>query len=321
MPEDVDGPRSGPAAEVDRWARMVVLIPTLNRLDDLDRTLENLAIQTVCPQAVIVLDNSPERSARAICDRRELPFRTVHHAIGRNAGPAGALRAGLAVAADLFDAEWATCTDDDGDVEPELLERLRCLVRDSASLRPAAVGLTGGMFDRRKARPHRIPVAELGAGGLREVDYIPGLGMPTYHLPSLRAAEATFDPFLFFGFEELDLGLQLRARGHRLITDSGLDFALRARLGRLALGPTERIPNRRTSPWRHYFSHRNRLIVGFRWGERRGVARLAARSVLALGRELVGGRFTDAKAIAYGLHDGLRCRPARSRFFPTSAGR
>ena len=88
------------------------------------------------------------------------------------------------------------------------------------------------------------------------VDYLSGAGCPHYSAAALRSAPGP-DPDLFFGFEELDLGLALKRAGRRLYS-SGLardhGCADYVEPSRAALTVT-------TPSWRRYYSVRNLVTV------------------------------------------------------------
>ena len=101
---------------------VAVLIPTLRRPESLDRTLRSLSLQTgreTLIDQVVVVDNSPEASARAVAQAwsASLPITFVHEP---NPGVATARNAGLAVVS----APYVAFIDDDEEAPPHWLSAL-----------------------------------------------------------------------------------------------------------------------------------------------------------------------------------------------------
>ncbi|HTK34158.1 MAG TPA: glycosyltransferase [Caulobacteraceae bacterium] len=101
---------------------VAVLIPTLRRPESLDRTLRSLAAQSGAKaliEAVVVVDNSPEGSARPVAESWSpaLPILYVHEP---RPGVATARNAGLAKVA----ADYVAFLDDDEEAPPSWLETL-----------------------------------------------------------------------------------------------------------------------------------------------------------------------------------------------------
>jgi hypothetical protein len=151
------------------------------------------------------------------------------------------------------------CLDDD---EPPSGGELRAVVsfakhmvaRDPAT---GAVGAAGGRFDPRRGLVVRVPDVELI--GFVPVDSIGGGQLPVYRVKAIRDV-GTFSRDLFFGFEELDLGMRLRENGYSLYADGVLWRERRERAGRLGLHPRpSRVVGRVT--WRRYYSVRNLIYI------------------------------------------------------------
>jgi glycosyltransferase involved in cell wall biosynthesis len=101
---------------------VAVLIPTLRRPASLERTLRSLAAQTdreSLIDQVVVVDNSPEGSARAVAQAwaAALPITYVHEP---RPGVATARNAGLAV----IEAAYVAFLDDDEEAPPDWLSAL-----------------------------------------------------------------------------------------------------------------------------------------------------------------------------------------------------
>lgn len=304
-----------------RWDGLAVAIPTFHRNQGLGDVLRSITDQTRWPERVVVIDNSGTDVAAALVRDFwvQVPMRVEYLPLTENSGPAGSFH----VAADRLaedGAEWMMCRGDDNPFrDPEAIDRMYQFAQDVAHRQPAGIGTLGGWYDKRRGINLRTTVADLeGAATSLEVDYIPGLGTPTYHLASLREAHANFESNLFFGLEELHLGLQLRAAGKTLLVDPTQGPEVLAAANQASLGRTGRVEGRRTSEWRTYFSHRNRLLVARSYGTQLAASHLTIRSLLQAARVGVRRERSSARAIAYGVRDGLRSSDAgvRSRYIP-----
>lgn len=289
-----------PGLMLRRWRGSAVVIPTFHRPAGLAEAVAGFQAQSLRPEVILVVDNGGDAKQPDDVEFLRMPS---------NAGPAGA----YAAAVDHLRGrvEWMMCADDDGEVPSHLVRDTYEFVSRTTDLAPAGVGRAGGTYSRRSGTVARTPVEALVAPWIVQVDYIPGqLGNPTYHLPTLDRLGVGFDPSLVFGFEELDLGLQIRRAGGVLLVDGERDLDHRRRSGLVALGPRDRMPGRRRSAWRNYLSHRNRLVVARRYGSGTAVVYLAARSVASAVR-------ADRRATLQGLVDGLRGTPIRQSYIPT----
>jgi rhamnopyranosyl-N-acetylglucosaminyl-diphospho-decaprenol beta-1,3/1,4-galactofuranosyltransferase len=253
--------------------RILGVLVTFRRPDALGETLAALGRQTAPLDRLVVVDNSADREAEPVVRNRADTGRTTisYLATGANLGPAGGLEAGTAeLLRHADDADWVVFLDDDNPPPDEAaLARMfdfatRCLAQHPDT---AAVGLVGAHFDSRRARLVRPGDEQLR--GAVPVDYIGGGQLPLYRVSSLRAVGLPRQE-LFFGFDDLDLGLRLRAAGFSLWADGDGWLAVRRRYGRLG-GSTHAAVNASRASWRQYYSLRN-LIVLARWYGRSGAA-------------------------------------------------
>jgi rhamnopyranosyl-N-acetylglucosaminyl-diphospho-decaprenol beta-1,3/1,4-galactofuranosyltransferase len=277
---------------------------TYRRPDDLPRSLERLAAQTVQPATVWVIDNADEPATARICDESGLDVHYV--SAGSNLGPAGGLRMGIDLALDDGFEGWVLLLDDDNPPAfDDAIERSLMFVEFASGKElVAGVALTGARFDRRRGRIARIPDAELQ--GLLDVDYLPGNHYPMYRSHALRGVESP-DPSLFFGYEELDLGLALKAAGWRLVVNGDHFLELRRHYGTDAQDGRSSRSGRPDSPWRRYYSTRNILLVLSRRSTSVTMVRASARMVAGAFERLV--RRTEGagalwKSTLAGLLDG-----------------
>ena len=190
-------------------------IVTFRRPETLAAVIEGLAAQQVRPSVIAVADNDPEGSAAAVVRRlrEKTGLEITHVPMGQNLGPAG----GWASAVEFLQARpdrgnWVGIFDDDDPIEhPEVMLRLLDAA-DRCEPDVAAVGLRGAVLHRPWATLHRRSSVD----GPVEVDYLAGGGAPLYRWETVDGL-GFFDGGLFFGFEDLELGLRLRAAGRRLV--------------------------------------------------------------------------------------------------------
>jgi hypothetical protein len=159
--------------------------------------------------------------------------------------------------------DWVVTLDDDRLTgTPGAIGRLRDLGEwlRARGAPVGAVGLVGSRFDRRRGRLLRPTDAELV--GPLTVDYVAGNQLPTIRVAAIREI-GTFDPKLFFGFDDLDFCLRLRKHGYRVYTDGRETMLARLAFGRQ--GDDVGAPPRRVNPWRRYYAVRNHIVVMMRY--------------------------------------------------------
>jgi len=245
---------------------------TFRRPDALQQHLRVLAAQTRPLTSLLVVDNDNDPEIRALveADTSASP-ETRYLGLDDNPGPAGGIAAGiLDVVATTDDTDWLVLLDDD-DPPPKdtTLEALATATAALATGRPDLGGV--GLWGSTLQRTGRLRAAT--GTSAEAVAYLPGGACPHYRIGALRDAGGP-DPELFFGFDDLDLGLAL-ARSGTTLWSSGL-----AR----SHGWTHMVENRTASrsvdtpSWRRYYSLRN-LVIVLRRNRRTGSA--AAMSVIA----------------------------------------
>ncbi len=245
---------------------------TFRRRDALIDHLRILGEQSRPLTSLLVVDNDNDPAIRALVDVETAAAPEVRYlGLDDNPGPAGAIAAGIRdVIARTSDDEWLVLLDDDD--PPPRSTTLEALADTTASLATADPHLGGvGLWGSTLGRGGRLRAAT--GHGPEPVAYLPGGACPHYRIGALRAAGGP-DPELFFGFDDLDLGLALLAAGAPLWS-SGL-----AR----AHGWASMVEGRRASAaveppsWRRYYSLRN-LVLILRRNGRPGAA--ASMSLLA----------------------------------------
>lgn len=246
-------------ADVERASRLYGVLVTFRRPDALRAGLSALAAQTRTLDRLVIVDNDPGPRTRSVV--RELAPAAEYVAATENLGPAGGIALGMErILATADDADWVVTLDDDD--PPTSSALLHDLVRfaDDARARDRSVGAVGAdgvRCDRRRGRMVWVDDAELL--GAVDVDWVGGDFFPTYSVEALRVA-GPMRAELFFGFEELDLGLRVRDAGYRILVPGRTCREFRAANDQLGLAV---VPSRALGEltWRRYYSLRNLVRI------------------------------------------------------------
>jgi len=293
---------------LDAAARYTAAIVTFRRPESLAIVLRTLRAQSVLPSLTVVADNDPDESARSVVDtaRAEWPGEILYAPVGKNLGPAGGWAHAVATATPMraLRGDWVLVIDDDDPFDsPDLVG---CLLDQAAGHGTvlAGIGLRGARWDRARARLVRVEPTE---GHDAPVDYLAGNGAPLYAWSAIDSV-GFFNPQLFFGFEDLELGFRLASEGWHL---------------RVAPHPSMQVvpdTGKTRSAWREYY--KTRALV---WTLRHHRGPYA--QAVSLGRStLLGGlrlAVIDrqpglAKARLSGAWDGLRDRLGVRRYHPVA---
>lgn len=253
-------------------ARLHGVLVTFDRPKALQRTMGRLLAQTRRPDTLLVVDNGVVEPAEAVAaDFRERGLPVDYRASGDNIGPAGGFALGMADVLDTAgDDDWIVLLDDDDPpyfddaLEGAMVFASEQLQRDP---RTGGVGISGGRFDLTRGRVVRIGDSEINGPVL--VDHITGGGLPTYRVAAIRDV-GVMRADLFFGFEELELGLRLTAGGYRLYADGEAWRNRKIDKRGKGLLPPEEVSAARASrtsvrvtpaSWRRYYSLRNLILI------------------------------------------------------------
>lgn len=256
----------------DHTSRLFGVLVTHKRPALLASTLERLIQQDRRLDHVVVVDNEASDNTRSLVARADgVAIDVEYLPTSENLGFAGGVALGMRHALrSVRDHDWIVLIDDDdppprkttvGEVETFAAEML------ASDNRTAAVGLTGGRFDRRRGRISRVPTRELH--GAVPVDYVAGGHVPFFLARAVRLV-GTFDPSLFFGLSEVEYGLRLRQAGFSLYAHGFLWKEARSHFERSGR------PKYGLSPlhWKRYYSLRNTVYVSRRYGNRLSALRV-----------------------------------------------
>ena len=254
-------------------AAVAAMLVSRRRPHDTDRTLSRVLAQTVPVRPLLVVNVEADAATREVVDAWAAGHPQVEYLpVVDNIGPAGAVHIGIeTLLRRRPDADYiALFEDDDPPPEDESLARLvGHLERQLPDRRIGGVAFYGARFLQRWAILRRATVSD---DGYADVDYLAGGQVPVFRRALLEEV-GTYDPTLFFGFEELEFGLRARAAGWRLHVIAGGSGRHPTGAGRPGTLPEWN--------WRRYYSLRNLIVILLR--RRR---RLAALQV-ALGRGII----------------------------------
>ena len=254
------------------------VLVTYRRPEELGATLTALQAQTRKFDTIVVVDNDPGGGAISVATTAGVDY----VAAGSNTGPAGGLSIGvrrlLETAAD--DDLIAFVDDGDPPASPTVIADLLALLGSMKTrAKVGAVGYVGARYDAVRGRTMRVPDSDLV--GVVDVDWIGGGQFPLYLVAAIREVGPP-DESLFFGFDDLEFCLRLRAAGWRIVVDGERWLTVRSSLGRLGQSPGWGT----ALGWRRYYSNRNLVLVARKHATRRGlwwsIALGAGRSVRLL---------------------------------------
>lgn len=286
------------------------LIVTYKRPHSLRHAMAHLLGQSISPGLVVVCDNDPNESGREVVEdfSRHSSYPIVYQAAGTNLGPAGGwAQAWRRASSDPHRGTWVAVLDDDDPATDSTLieEMLRTVARDERHGDYAAIGLRGASLSRWTARLRRVFPLQ---GTLLEADYLGGNGVPLYRWVALDEV-GFFDASLFFGFEDLDLGLRLRAAGWKL----GVVALPESSHQVLDTSPAR-------VPWREYYKMRAMTTICLRHVGLHAAIVHVTRSGL-VGSMILSARTRDPRLLAArisGAFDGFRGRLGKRRYDPAS---
>ena len=262
-------------APTQKMMLLGAVLVTYKRPVELGRSLDAFAGQTVGRHHLVLVDNADDSRVRSLLEAfsARTGMEVTYLASKENLGPAGGFAWGLATLSKrLSGDDWVLLLDDDDPLpHPGILQRLLTSRQNlvGSGVRLGGIGMKGARFDRRRLRTRSV--AHLN-GGLIEVDHLHGGFAPIYRLQALWDS-AGFRPELFWGFEELDVGLRITRAGWRLFADTE---ALRTIGGSSKLTAVSERPQWKTRGWspRRYYTLRNLMLISLEHCRRRDVIRV-----------------------------------------------
>jgi len=216
-------------------------------------TLERIERQTRTLDEIVIIDNGIEH-----------PLPEVEYTVLRmeeNLGPAGAIAVGIDhILKRANDDDWIVLIDDDDPPATcNLIERLMLFAESVSAPSLGGVGGVGARLDLARSRLIRVADEELDSREIA-VDYFGGGQYPIYRVAALRRSGVP-SAELFFGFDDLELGLRLRAAGFHLVSSGQIHKELRVIAGSLGVDPSESRRRLSEPSWRTYYGCRNFLVI------------------------------------------------------------
>jgi GT2 family glycosyltransferase len=277
------------------------ILVTYRRPVHLALSLNALATQTVRCRHLVLVDNGGDGLAESLLEQFSSKTGTevTYLVPTENLGPAGGFASGVtALSKQLSYDDWVVLLDDDDPLmHPEVLQRLQASRQRliDREIQLGGIGLKGACFDRRKLRTRSVLNLD---NRLAEVDHLHGGFAPMYRLRALMDSGG-FRPELFWGFEELDVGLRITRRGWRLFADGE---TLRATSRSTKLNTLTDRPSwiaRGCDP-RQYYKRRNLILISLEHCRKRDV--VMATMVRYLGKPLANLLVHPSRAL-----QELRC--------------
>lgn len=247
---------------------VAVVVPTLNRLEDLRRCLAAARAQTRAPQLIVVVDNGSSDGTR---DELRAASDLTAVLPPENLGAPGGFWAGMRAAFEAG-ADWVWLLDDDAVPAEHALELLLARVageEPAASVAGAAPTVefgdgrreTGWLWGRRAERGHGQSPNRPGAPGgpAPDVDWAPFAGLLLAREACEQAGPVRADYVLWHA--DVEYCLRLRAAGWRLLAAPAAVVWHPAMplISRRVLGRTVSVG--RIAPWREYYDTRNRALL------------------------------------------------------------
>ena len=285
-------------------------IITYNRPELLRQTIFKLLEQTVQAEKILIVDNSSNTETRDMIAGLDLPH-IEYLSTGSNLGPAGGAAVGIRTLANQgFEAiHWQD--DDDPPRSIRFNEKLLSVLTRSDDI--GMVGSSGTRVDRRSGKLIRYKDRELTNKEVVEVDCVGGNQHIILRAEVFLKHGCHPESDLFFGFEDLDIGLKIRSKGYRILVPTDLLLGNRRHHNRLNLAePTaaDAVAASENAGWRQYYSYRSLMYIYLH--EQKLYLAAVQTAIRGVGKgfiSLLKNNFTDATLARYivrGILDGSR---------------
>lgn len=240
----------------------VYILVTFRRPGQFQAVMTALAQGLPPETGVCVVDNGGSGDTEAACEVLKQTGRPVWRLVpAENIGPAGATELAMTVLLQLLpDNAWIGRIDDDRAPRAQDLQEMLDFARDQLAADPAigAVGMTGAVFDRRRAILSRPDLT--GSPRAADVDFVATGHLALFRVAALRKAGVMWGD-LFYGLTEVELGLRLRRSGFRVVVNAALWLRARTAAGKEGWRIRERSEPTSVLGWRRYYSTRNMAVL------------------------------------------------------------
>lgn len=257
----------------ERNARLVAVVVTYNRLDQLRQTVTRLLDSPPAHlAALVVVDNASAPETGAWLAAQD-DARLVVKRLDKNSGGAGGFEAGMRLAMSTLDPDWIVVMDDDARPDPDALAAFHADLPPEDTASAAAVYFPDGRIcemNRPSRNPfwdwrlflitlfkwrngYHIPYSDYDAPAPRPIDLTSFVGL---FLSRRIVSEAGFpEARLFLYGDDVIYTLRLRRRGLKIRFDPRVRFEH-------ACSTFEDDKKRVFSPlWKVYYTYRNGLIM------------------------------------------------------------
>jgi len=238
-------------------------IMTFERPEILLKSIRNLQSQTFPPEYILIVDNSASYDTQNALKEFISPS-LEYYRVGYNSGPAGGASMGLIKVAEKG-YQWIYWGDDDNpprnpQVFQDLFSRIRKLEEQQVNL--GIYGGKGGTINKLTGRIRSLKNKDLLNKDAVEVDMVAG-GQTMLVKAVVIRKHILPEERLFFGFEDLDFSLKVRAAGFKIFVDA--KSWLKARLEFQNSGhnyrPVDSSFGNEKKLIRDYYSNRNLLYI------------------------------------------------------------
>lgn len=237
--------------------KFAAFVVTFRRPDILMDTIKEILSQTRPPDKLLIVDNNDDDITKN--KLAELYPNVEHVKTGYNSGYAGGGKVGLEILA-KEGYDWIFWGDDnDPPYTPDTFEKLLQLA-ESYNGKCGQVGVVGHKLNKRTGLLIRTTNEELQKSEYIQVDTIGGGMIKIINGQAIRNGILP-DAKLFFGFEDLDFDLSLKAAGYDVVVHSGLFLGLREKWNRMEVKRAITRKKDERVLWRDYYSIRNLLII------------------------------------------------------------
>lgn len=210
-------------------------IMTFERPEIILKTIRDLRSQTFPPEYILIVDNSESFDTQDVLKNLLSPS-LEYHRVGYNSGPAGAARVGLSKVSEKG-FQWIYWGDDDNppgnpQVFEYFFERIKKLEKLNVNL--GIYGGKGGNINKLTGRIRSLQNRDLLNKETVEVDMVAG-GQTMLVKSSVIGKCILPEERLFFGFEELDFCLKVKASGFKIYADAFSWYKIRLSAGNNSL--------------------------------------------------------------------------------------
>ena len=224
-------------------------------------SIKKIFAQTLSPQKLLILDNGDDLDTERFINELS-DYRVQYYRVGYNSGPAGAAAIGLRLLVDDgFD--WIYWGDDND--PPSFNDSFEILLKNKLPLNPGIIGAVGSYLSKYSGKFIRLSDRELIESSKVGVDFIEvhsiAGGQSMIVSASVIKSGVLPNSDLFFGFEELDFCLRVKAAGFKILVSPKLFLKSRVKYSRLNFRQPLWVPFEYSNLTRQYYSIRNLLFI------------------------------------------------------------